>query len=254
MYPLGFSGTQFFASGRNVALKNVFSALLLSAEASSLGVLKKVLEEYGISSQPAGSPSDLCQMLRRRRFDIAVLDNDLAQAVVHSCELPSKWNGMTIVLHGRGPIAFDRRRIHLMIPKPVTADLLSRGLKALYTTMARQRLATYRHPVGVKLAYARLVYHGMPHPMDRATVVNISQTGLCLSAPNTLPAGSVVSASVPLPDTKDPVNISGTVVWSDPSGLSGIRFHRLPGFEQKKLQDHLNPKLPWRLDSLLAMD
>jgi PilZ domain len=254
MYPLGFSGTQFFPSGRNVALKNVFSALLLSAEASSLSVLKKVLEDYGINTQSAGDVADLSQMLRRRRFDIAVLDNDLAQAAPDSCELPSRWNGMVIVLHSRGPIAFDRKRIHLIIPKPVTPGLLSRGLKALYTTMARQRLATYRHQVGVKLAYARLFYHGIPESMDRAIVVNISQTGLCLSAPKTLPAGSVVSASVPLPDGKEPVNISGTVVWSDPSGLSGIKFHRLPGFEQKKLQDHLNPRLPWRFDSLLAMD
>jgi len=253
MHSLEISRTQTFSLGRNVALKNVFSALLLSADGSTVGVLKKVLEEHGISTHAAKSLSDLRQMLRQRRCDIAILDNDLAQAA-HSCELPSSWNGLAIVLHGRGAMAFDRRRIHLVIPKPVTADLLSRGLKALYTTMARQRLANYRHPVGLKLAYARLLHHGMPQPMDRATVVNISQTGLCLSAPNTLPAGSVVSASVPLPDSKEPVNISGTVVWSDSSGLSGIKFHRLPGFEQKKLQDHLNPRLPWRLDSLLAMD
>lgn len=235
-----------------MALKNVFSALLLSSDASSLSVLKKILEEYGIRTQPVKSISDLSQTLRRQRFDIAVLDNDLAQSAAYDCELPFRWNGLAVVLQGRGSIAFDRRRIHLVLPKPVTADLLSRGLKALYTTMARQRLANYRHPVGVKLSYARLLHHGMPQPMDLATVVNISQTGLCLSAPKTLPAGSVVSASVPLPDSKEPVNISGTVVWSDPSGLSGIKFHRLPGFEQKKLQDHFNPRLPWRLDSLLA--
>jgi hypothetical protein len=254
MYSFDYSGTHAFSSGRHMALKNVFSALLLSTDAGSISVLKKVLGDYGVTTQPAKSISELSQMLRRQRFDIAVLDNDLALSSDHSCELPSRWNGLAIALRGRGTIAFDRRRIHLIIPKPLTADLLSRGLKALYTTMARQRLANYRHPVGVKLSYARLLYHGMPQPMDRATVVNISQTGLCLSAPKTLPAGSVVSASVPLPDSKEPVNISGTVVWSDPSGLSGIKFHRLPGFEQKKLQDHLNPRLPWRLDSLLAMD
>lgn len=254
MYPHGYSGTHAYGSGRNMALKNVFSALLLSTDTGSLSVLKKVLEEYGVTVQPSTSPSDLSQMLRRQRFDIAVLDNDLAKSSDHACELPARWNGLAVLLQGRGSIAFDRRRIHLLVPKPVTADLLSRGLKALYTTMARHRLATYRHPVGVKLSYARLLCHGMPQAMHRATVVNISQTGLCLSAPITLPAGSVVSATVPLPDGKEPVNISGTVVWSDPSGLSGIKFHRLPGFEQKKLQDHLNPRLPWRLDSLLAME
>ena len=237
-----------------MALKNVFSALLLSGDRGTIGVLKKVLEEHGINAQEANGFSDLSQVLRQQRFDVAVLDNDLAQGTARSCDLPSRWNGLAVVLHGRGTIAFDRRRIHLVIPKPVTADLLSRGLKALYTTMACQRLATYRHPLGVKLAYARLLHHGMPQPMDRATVVNISQTGMCLSAPKTLPAGSVVSASVSLPDSKEPVNFSGTVVWSDPSGLSGIKFHRLPGFEQKKLQDHLNPRLPWRLDSLLAVE
>lgn len=250
----GSSGTHAYGSGRNMALKNVFSALLLSTDTSSLSVLKKVLEEYGVTIQPSTNLSDLSQMLRRQRFDIAVLDNDLAKSSDRDCALPARWNGLAVLLQGRGSIAFDRRRIHLLVPKPVTADLLSRGLKALYTTMARHRLATYRHPVGVNLSYARLLYHGMPQPMDRATVVNISQTGLCLSSPKTLPAGSVVSASVPLPDSKEPVNVSGTVVWSDPSGRSGIKFHRLPGFEQKKLQDHLNPRLPWRLDSLLAME
>jgi hypothetical protein len=254
MARLSLSGVPDPGTGcENVALKNAFSALLLLKDGYSLSIVKKVFEEYGVELNAALNGPELAQRLRHNRFDLAVVDNDLLTA--HwplPVDLPTRWNGIALVLRGKEQLALQDRRVNLVIPKPITADLLSRSIKAVYTTMARRRIANYRHPVMLRLLYVRLLDHGMPRPLDRAMVLNLSQTGLCLSASQNLHPGAVVSAKIPLPDSKESLDISGTVMWSDLSGRTGLQFHRLSEFERKKLEDHLNSRLPWKLDSLTS--
>ncbi len=257
MAPLSFPGfLQSHISRKEVlpvALKNVFSALLLSHDASSLYVARKVFEQYGIDVSTAQSGIELDELVRRRRYDLAVIDNEAFGAGNVGCLDPeSKWSGISLVLRGKSGVEIQGKRVHLVVSKPLTPGVLAMGVKAAYTTMARNRLATYRHPVTLKLLYARLLQHGMQRPMDRATVLNVSQTGLCLSTSEVLPPGALVIGNLPMPESHESVNISGTIVWSHPSGRTGLRFQRLSPFEQKKLQEHLNPRLPWRVDFLLS--
>lgn len=236
-----------------VALKNVFSALLLSHDASSLYVAKKVFEQFGIDVSTARSGIELDELVARRRYDLVVLDTEAFGAGNVACLEPeTRWSGISLLLKGKSGVETRGKRVHLVVPKPLTPGVLARGIKAAYTSMAKNRLATYRHPVTLKLLYARLLQHGMQRPMDRTTVLNVSQTGLCLSTSEVLPPGALVIGNLPLPESNESVNISGTIVWSHPSGRTGLKFQRLSPFEQKKLQEHLNPRLPWRVDFLLS--
>lgn len=239
----------------NVALKNVFSALLLSHDKSSLAVARKVLEQYGIDATTVPSSADLDEHIRRRRYDLAVIDSDFPGAAAVGClDVASRWNGISVVLRGNNGVQVRGRRIHLLVPKPFSPEVLSRGIKAAYTTMAKKRLATYRHPVTLKLLFGRLLQNGLQRPVERATVVNLSHTGLCLSTPDVLPAGALVIGNLPLPGSDQSVNIAGTVIWSDTTGKTGLKFQRLSSFEQKKLHQHLDPQLPWRVDFLFSQD
>jgi len=248
MAPLSFPGIHNSHAGfKNVALHNIFSALLLSRDACSLYVAGKVFEEYGVELKTAMNAQELEEQMHRRRIDLAVVDYDFPEAGRVAClELSTRWNGFAIVLRGRQSVLMRGKRVHLIVPKPLSVDLMSRGVKALYTTMARHKLLTYRHPVTLKLLYPSLQYHGVQRPVERATVLNLSQTGLCFTAPFSLPPGAIVSANLPLPESKESVNISGTIIWSDASGRAGIQFRQLSQFERKKLQEHLNSRLPWR--------
>jgi PilZ domain-containing protein len=250
MAPLSFPRIHSLHKERkNVALKNVFSALLLSKDGCSLYVAGKVFGEYGVELNTALSAREFEEKIRSRRLDLAVVDGDDPEAGRVTCLGPSsRWNGISILLRGNRRMTVDGQRIHLIVPKPLRADLFSRGIKAVYSAMARHRLLTYRHPVTLRLLYARLLHHGKQRPVERATVLNLSQTGLCVSAPFSLPKGALVSANLPLPESADSVNISGTIMWSDASGRAGVQFHQLSTFERRKLEETLNRRLPWRLD------
>lgn len=259
MTPLGFpvihNTHTLHKEFSNVALKNVFSALLLSHDKGSLAVARKVLEQYGIDPTMVSSPAELDDLIRGRRYDLAVIDSDFPGAATVGClDVASRWNGISVVLRGRNGVQVRGRRIHLLVPKPFSSEILSRGIKAAYTTMAKKRLATYRHPVTLKLLFGRLLQDGLQRPVERATVVNLSHTGLCLSTPELLPAGALVIGNLPLPESDQSVNIAGTVIWSDTTGKTGLKFQRLSNFEQKKLHHHLDPRLPWRVDFLFSQD
>jgi PilZ domain-containing protein len=256
MGPLSFPGIHNFhkdaknvALAKNAALKNLFSALLFANDEYSFSVAGRILAEYGMGLDRVRSVRELQEKISRGRFDLAIVDADDPDILRVSCFGPaSRWRGVSIALRGTRSIPLEHLRVHLLLPKPLTSDLVTRGLKAVYSTMARQKLLTFRHPVALQPLYANLLYHGRQRTLERATVLNLSQTGLCLSAPFSLPAGAIVRANLPLPESMESVNISGTVVWSDDSGRAGLEFHQLSTFERRKLEEHLKSRLPWRLD------
>jgi hypothetical protein len=118
--------------------------------------------------------------------------------------------------------------------------------------MAKHRFVTYRHTLAVRPLSGTLLHHGAHSPLGHATVLNVSQTGLCLAAPAKLPPGGVVNVSFALPESDRRVNVVGTVVWSDISGRTGVRFHHLPAQEQRMLQERLRARLPRDLDYILG--
>jgi hypothetical protein len=244
-----FPGIHKFHTGiKTVALQNVFSALLLSQDACSLYVVGKVFAEYGVELKTVMTAQDLEEQIRRCRVDLAVVDYDIPGGAQVTClDLATHWSGVTIVLRGRQSIMMLDKRVHVIVPKPLTLDLMSRSVKALYGAMAKHKLLTYRHPVSLNLLFASLQYHGVQRPVEHATVLNLSQTGLCFSAPFSLPRGAMVNANLPLPESRDSVNISGTVVWSDTSGRAGVQFQHLSRFERRKLKENLDARFPWHL-------
>ncbi|HET7873045.1 MAG TPA: PilZ domain-containing protein [Terriglobales bacterium] len=249
MPPLSFPGIhRLHKDEMNVALKNVFSALLLVKDEYSYSVAGKVLAEYGLEVNRVRSARELEDKIHGGRFDLLLVDAEVPDVLRASCFEPaSRWKGVSIALRETRNSLLEHRRIHIILPRPLTAGVLSRGLRAAYSAMAMQKLLTFRHPVSLQPLYANLMHQGRQRTLERATVLNLSQTGLCLSAPFSLPAGAIVRANLPLPESNESVNISGTVIWSDDTGRAGLEFHQLSTFERRKLQEHLNARMPWRL-------
>lgn len=225
---------------------NVFSALLLLPDQRSPRAAQKVLQDYGINVHAASSVVEAAQLVRSRRIDLLVFDYDLPWIDQLACLAPSSnWRGVAVALsslarrYGGGS-----RRIHFTLPKPVTSDLLARALKAAYTNMAQQRIATYRHTVPARLVSGTLNHQGWQRTLHQVTVLNLSQTGLCLNTPEPLPHGASLSMSLTLPESAYSVHTSGSIVWSHSNGRTGVAFDRSLCPEMKKFQEHLNAWLP----------
>ena len=242
------------ASGgnRHFSPWNVFSALLLLPDEASLSMARRVMESFGISVFAASSVLEAERILHKTRLDLAVCDFEMPCANDLSLlQASSSWRGLSI---GLMPMArldqSSHKRIHIRIQKPVSVDMLVRSLKASYTNMAQQRIAAYRHTLPVKLVSGTLAHRGWQRTLQQVTVLNVSQTGLCLNAAEPLPHGASVKMSLMLPEMPATLHASGNVVWSHISGRAGVAFARSDCPEMKKLQERLKNWLPRELEML----
>ena len=239
-----------------VARKNVFSALFFSKDGLPLEGVKKLFEEYGVELHAAQTAAEVDQWVRGRRLDLVLCDYD-APGVPHlvCLQANTRWRGISMVIVGGRQVCDLRdKRIHFTVAKPFSPDVLAKGLKAAYTTMARQRFAAYRHVLALRPIGGTLLFRGSQKPLTHSSITNLSQTGLCLAGPEPLPQGGAVSVNFALPDSDELLHVAGTVIWSDASGKSGIRFEQLSAQQQKQLHERLKSRLPWKIDHLFPSE
>lgn len=235
-----------------MAGRNLFSALFLSKDTFGLDSIRKLFENYGVELHHAQTVAQMEQWMRGRRLDLVLCDFDAPGAAELSClQANTRWRGISMVLAGRRHTPEIRgKRVHFTVAKPFSLDALAKGLRASYTSMASQRVASYRHTMALKPLAGRLEYRGLQRALTYTSISNLSQTGLCLSGPEPLPQGGTISVNFSLPETDQTVHVVGTIIWSDASGKSGVCFNRISTQQQKLLQQSLKSRLPWNVDFL----
>jgi CheY-like chemotaxis protein len=242
------------ASSRNRHFSpwNVFSALLLLPDQALLSMARRVMESFGISVFAAASVLEAERIVGNTRLDLAICDFDMPCAADLSLlQASSRWRGVSIGLMPTARLDHaSHKRIQIRIQKPVSGDMLVRSLKASYTNMAQQRIAAYRHNLPVKLVSGTLAHRGWQRTLQQVSVLNVSQTGLCLNASEPLPHGAAISMKLMLPESSSALHATGNVVWSHTNGRAGIVFDRSLGPEMKKLQERLKGWLPRELEIL----
>jgi len=223
-----------------------FSALVLSHDADALRVINRTLEANGVEINVFSKARDAEEAITRRRYDLAVYDYDVPGAEWLSCLDPATtFRAMVFVLASQSKLAeIHGKRIHLLLPKPLTAGLLSKGLKAAYSTMAQDRRTSYRHSVDLQPLSAELVYHGATYTLENIKIVDLSRTGMRLDGSTKLPEGATVHVDFRLPEIGESVHASGKVIWTNESGHAGVKFSHLQASEEKFLHQWLNSMLP----------
>lgn len=212
-------------------------------------MIRRVLEGFGIQVHAAHSIHEAEQIVHGTRIDLAVCDFDTPRvADLELLQPASRWRGIAVALMPGSRLEHaSHKRIQLRLPKPVSADMLVRSLRAAYTPMAQQRIATYRHTLPVKLVSGTLNHRGWQRTLHQVSVLNVSQTGLCLNAAEPLPHGASLTMTLVLPEVSASLHASGNVVWSHSNGRAGIAFDRADCPEMKKLHEKLNASLPREL-------
>jgi PilZ domain len=229
-----------------------FSALVLSHDVDVLRVINKALEEYGLEANIARSVREANDLLKQRRFDLAVCDYDLpgAQQLTY-LEPTSAWRGMVFAVVRPNHLAeLHGLRVHLTLSKPLTSGLFGKGLKAAYCTMAHERRAAMRYPVEAPASSATLVHRGETRSLPGARVVNISKTGMCIATREMLPQHATVRAAFSLPRSGEVMHVAGNVAWTKAPGQAGIRFTHVPPSDQKALEEWLQAQLPRELSAV----
>jgi CheY-like chemotaxis protein len=227
------------------------AALFVSADRSTLSTAQRILEEHGLSIKVVDSAAAAAQLVKTAKFDLGIYDSDVP--------------GILDLASGRSPFANPRmifalvrsvadgnvaaKRIHFVVQKPFTADLFARTLRAAYGTMVRDRRISFRHPVHIKPASAILVQENATQPLHASTILDLSQTGMCLQTLEILPLGATLEIEFQL-ENAETIHVTGSVMWTRASGRTGVRFVHIPMAEQKKLIAWLDALMPCELDGI----
>jgi len=210
------------------------NALLLCRNQQSLAVLKAPLEELGIASRTCESAAETLGVLAQNHQSALVLDFDLPGALLVA--------RVARTLAARRPVVFAM--IGMMTPvggaiqagenfvlyKPLNADQVARSLRAGQGFMQADRRRGPRHRLE-GLVYLQFGVGAMP-----ALVLDVSEQGLALQAPEPLPPVKKVPLRFALPGTGQVVEATGEVIWSDDGGRAGVFFSRLGAASRKNLK------------------
>jgi CheY-like chemotaxis protein len=223
-----------------------FSALLISNDASAVGITGKVLNDYDVKVDVAKTAPDMAKLMEHHRYDLAVYDQDVPGAA----ELASShWVrhrprlAMALVRNGKVK-EFHGRPIHLIVPKPFTPDLLTKSIRAAYSLIVKDRRAAFRCPIQADALSAKLFGAGGGWPLENVKLINVSQSGMCIQTQEILPKGALLAIQFMLPESKKQVRAKGTVIWNDDSYKAGIKFGDIPVWDRQNLCEWLSVRTP----------
>src|ERR1700674_3304736 len=95
-----------------------------------------------------------------------------------------------------------------------------------------------RHKVHTP-AYASLNGTSAGMVVDLNEILDISEDGMSIQTSSPLEFKRNLSLCLDLSETKAYIHTSGQVVWSEPSGRSGVRFPEMPDSSLRRLKEWL---------------
>ena len=233
-------------------------SLLISRDASLLGVLRPALEKISVDVQVCAESARSNDLLAKRKFDAVIIDCDDMQNGFEMLQTlrQSQSNAKSVafaVVNGKTTTqdAFQSGA-NFVLQKPLTPLHAARCLNAALNFMVRERRRYYRHPVDMPL---QVVLPGKPELTAMAT--NISEGGMAIRILGKLPKDAKGQFRFTLPETNTSLELNGHVAWADGTSHAGIRFIEVPQSAQYQLEkwltDRLQEEMPEKLQGYAAL-
>lgn len=187
-----------------------------------------------------------------RKFDVMLLDFDdpRAEDLVDFTARDTHGMPTIIIALATNPSAFGRllrRRVHLLLQKPLDASLLVRALKAANSMMVNEKRLVFRQSVFIH-ATVSVLENNYRLPVESAIIRDLSQTGLRLRLGNAAPVDSTIFVDFELPEGGGEVHFIGKVMWSDELGNVGAQLRFLDRLEMRSLKAWLDTHCPWDVE------
>lgn len=215
-------------------------ALLLSRDAESNRILRRVLDAANIDVEVCNNVEQARLALARRKYDTLVVDcDDMPGGPSVLRELRQGRSNKSCIafaiVHGRTTVqqAFEMGA-NFVLDKPISLERATRSVRAAQGLILRERRRYQRHLL--RASGAILVDAGAELPVN---ITNISHGGISIECNRQLDEGGAARLKFLLPGVKRALEIKGEVMWSNPEGQAGIRFQVLTADVKKELDSWL---------------
>jgi CheY-like chemotaxis protein len=215
------------------------NVLLMCRNQPSLRVLAGAFQAMQIEPEVCLSAPDAMDLLVNGHYSALVLDFDLpgaAQVARMAHMISADRRPVLFVMIGAlTPVggAFQAGA-NFVLYKPLEAEQVIRSLRAAQGFLNADRRRSPRHDVQA-LVYLHFSVGELP-----ALMLDVSEQGLALQAPEPLPSVQEVPLRFVLPGTTHSVEATGQVIWSNADGRAGVFFSRLTPASRKHLKDWLH--------------
>jgi DNA-binding response OmpR family regulator len=233
-------------------------SLLISRDASLLGVLRPALEKISVTVQVCAEAQPGGDLLAKHKFDAVIIDCDdlqngfdLLRSLRHT-QSNAKSVSFAVVNGKTTTQQAFQSGANFVLQKPLTPLHASRCFNAALNFMVRERRRYFRHPVDMPLRIS------LPNNQEMtATATNLSEGGMAIRVLGKLAKDAQAQVRFTLPGGNVSLDLKSQVAWADGTGHAGIRFLEVPQSSQYQLEkwltDRLQEEIPSRLQGYAAL-
>lgn len=234
-------------NGRDLRLKAsmTLSALLVSADEASAGVLRRVLEELSIRVESCPDFPRAEIRLAQERFDVVLIDGETGANVISLLRETrlSRLNDATLAV-AVVPSQESIRElfslgVNFVLYKPVAYERALSSLRAARSVMSKEKRKSARAAVHT---HATVDYANVQQ--EKATLIDLAEDGMSVQFGKKLPPTSKVYFLFQLPGQKQSVRLSGQVIWQDWNGRAGVQYVDVPKTSRRLLTEYLAAHRP----------
>jgi ActR/RegA family two-component response regulator len=214
-------------------------SLLISRDENAVRVLSRVFKDLEVKCEHSSESAAALQTISKHRFDAVVIDDALAEAasiLAKVLEAPGYSKSVRILLadpQSSSAAAF-KGNTQVILYKPLSAERVRHGLKAVRNLMARdrrrgmKRIATM---ISARVRYGR-------SSGSKVFISDLSDSGAAIQCSSDIPNGNV-HIDFALPDDSDRIHVTAELVWRDNQGAAGVRFLDMATSARKNLGEWL---------------
>ena len=201
--------------------------LVLSDDRHVLGLLERMFQELGITSEVCTDCDAAAEKLLTTHYEAVLLDCDgvpgapgLLQGL-HSIPVNKTSVAVAIVDPGTSPTAAFQMGATFVLNKPFSSEKVMQTLRAAHGLMMRERRRYYRCAleIPVKLSQGSRALQAMSS--------NLSEEGIALRAPEPMPVKTELRLRFVLTGGEVTIRTDGQIAWADVQGLAGVNFIRM---------------------------
>ena len=217
-------------------------SLLLSSDAKTVRVLRRVLSDLEIDIEHCAAPDEAIRRITRQRFEAIVVDGAItaeATSVFRAAKAsPVNKQALAIVLVEsevglKGGFGMGA---HFVLHKPLAVERAKASFRAVRALMKRERRTQLRVPVQIPVeSYGKSLY--------TAKTIDLCEGGMAIQFSGPIPKESTLRFSLQLPGFSQKLDIYGELAWEGSGEQAGVRFKDATDDQRNILREWLGSQL-----------
>jgi hypothetical protein len=206
-------------------------------------IVTRGFKDLEVQLQHFSEPDDALSHAIKHRFDAFVVDDQVEEShmvLEKLIGLPACSKSVRIVL--AEPVAnmhaVFKTGTQVIIYKPLSAERVRQGLRAVRNLMGRDRRRSSRR-VRTMIA-ARVSPRQARGSYKQMLLADLSDSGAAIhSEAGDLPVSGMLNLEFALPGNSELIHATAELVWRDEEGAAGVRFLDMPSYARKQLTQWL---------------